>query len=126
MLGIVSGTYIKSSVTIVMVVTPSKPDATSGCVIKVQHLASRKVMAHTHTHTAHKLSHTIFYPDSSERSSCTVTPGGNSSSLECLLKGVAGVREAKEISVRNWRCLVQRREAFGRTHCTLCNYPPPE
>ena len=38
--------------TMVMVVTLSKPDALSGCIIKVQHLEFSKVMAHTHsTHT---------------------------------------------------------------------------
>lgn len=36
--------------TVVMVVTLSKPDALSGCIIKVQHLELRKVMAHTHSH----------------------------------------------------------------------------
>ena len=87
----------------VMVVTLPKPDALSGFIIKVQHLEFRKVMAHTLS---------LFQPDSRERSSCIIPAGGDSSSLECLTKRAAAVREAKEISVRNWGCLVQRRETL--------------
>lgn len=49
--------------------------------------------------------------------------------LECLLWNVIGgkvlVSMSTELSVRNWRCWVQKKRGLNRMQSTLCRYLPP-